>query len=175
MFVGEAPGAEEDRQGLPFVGRAGKLLDQLLAEVGLAREEVFIANVLKHRPPDNRDPMPDEIAACNDYLDRQIAIIDPKVICTLGRFSMAKFFPGERISRIHGVARRYGNRLILPFYHPAAALHQGSLRRTVEDDFKRLPAVIAEAQKLAASAPTAPAAPVLAQPPEPEPKQLSLF
>ncbi len=175
MFIGEAPGWHENQQGRPFVGAAGQFLEELLRSVGLRRDQVYIANVVKHRPPDNRDPLPDEIAACADYLDRQIAIIDPKVIVTLGRFSMAKFFPGERISRIHGVARKHGQRMVLPFYHPAAALHQASLRRAVEDDFKRLPAVIAEAAKLAVAPP---AAPPPAQPvaePKPESKQLSLF
>jgi DNA polymerase len=173
MFIGEAPGWHENQQGRPFVGAAGQFLEELLRSVGLRRDQVYIANVVKHRPPDNRDPLPDEIAACADYLDRQIAVIDPKVIVTLGRFSMAKFFPGERISRIHGVARRQGQRMILPFYHPAAALHQASLRRAVEDDFKRLPAVIAEAEKLASVPPAVPAP----APPEPEPeaKQLTLF
>lgn len=175
MFIGEAPGWHENQQGRPFVGAAGQFLEELLRSVGLRRDQVYIANVVKHRPPDNRDPLPDEIAACADYLDRQIAIVDPKVIVTLGRFSMAKFFPGERISRIHGVARKHGQRMVLPFYHPAAALHQASLRRAVEDDFKRLPAVIAEAAKLAVAPP---AAPPPAQPvaePKPESKQLSLF
>jgi uracil-DNA glycosylase family 4 len=175
MLIGEAPGWHENQQGRPFVGAAGQFLEELLRSVGLRRDQVFIANVVKHRPPDNRDPMPDEIAACDSYLDRQVEIIDPKVICTLGRFSMAKFFPGERISRIHGVARRYGTRLILPFYHPAAALHQGSLRRTVEDDFKRLPAVLAEAEKLVVATAAALTPPPEAKPAEPEPKQLSLF
>jgi DNA polymerase len=178
MFIGEAPGWHENQQGRPFVGAAGQFLEDLLRSVGLRRDQVYIANVVKHRPPDNRDPLPDEIAACAGYLDRQIAIIDPKVIVTLGRFSMAKFFPNERISRIHGVARRQGNRMILPFYHPAAALHQASLRRAVEEDFRRLPAVVAEAEKLAAAAlvPAAPTAePAAPKPAEPEPKQLTFF
>jgi DNA polymerase len=128
--------------------------------------------VIKHRPPDNRDPLPDELAACNGYLDRQIEVVDPKVIVTLGRFSMAKFVPGERISRIHGVPRRVGNRMLVPMYHPAAALHQSSLRRTVEEDFKRLPAALAEAEKAGQPAP-APEAPDPAA--QPAPKQLSLF
>jgi uracil-DNA glycosylase family 4 len=153
MLIGEAPGWHEDQQGRPFVGAAGQFLNDLLRSVGLRREQVFIANVIKHRPPDNRDPLPDELAACLPYLDRQIEIIDPKVIVTLGRFSMARFFPGEKISRVHGVARRHGDRLILPLYHPAAALHQGSLRRVVEEDFKRLPAVLEQARKLAPATP----------------------
>jgi uracil-DNA glycosylase len=171
MLVGEAPGWHENQQGRPFVGAAGQFLNDLLRSVGLRREQVFIANVIKHRPPDNRDPLPDELAACLPYLDRQIEVVDPRVIVTLGRFSMAKFFPGERISRIHGLARRHGNRLVLPLYHPAAALHQGSLRRTVEEDFRRLTAILEEARKLAVTAAPPPAPPA----PEPEPKQLSLF
>jgi uracil-DNA glycosylase len=171
MLVGEAPGWHENQQGRPFVGAAGQFLNDLLRSVGLRREQVFIANVIKHRPPDNRDPLPDEMAACLPYLDRQIEIIDPRVIVTLGRFSMARFFPGERISRIHGLARRHGNRLVLPLYHPAAALHQGTLRRTVEEDFRRLTAILEEARKLAVEA----VPPPVPQAPEPEPKQLSLF
>ena len=170
MLIGEAPGWHENQQGRPFVGAAGQFLEDLLRSVGLRRDQVFITNVVKHRPPDNRDPLPDEIAACNGYLDRQIAIIDPRVIVTLGRFSMNKFFPGERISRIHGVARRHGNRLVLPLYHPAAALHQNALRRTVEEDFRKLPQVLAEARRLAAAEP--PASPPPAPPPA---TQLSLF
>ena len=178
MFIGEGPGWHENQQGRPFVGAAGQFLEEMLRSVGLRRDQVFITNVVKHQPPGNRDPLPEEIAACGVYLDRQIAILDPKVIVTLGRFSMNKFFPGERISRIHGTARRHGRRLILPFYHPAAALHQGSLRRTVEEDFKRLPAVLAEARKLAAAAAAAAdarAQPVEAPKPPPDPKQLTLF
>jgi uracil-DNA glycosylase family 4 len=170
MLIGEAPGWHENQQGRPFVGAAGQFLEDLLRSVGLRRDQVFITNVVKHRPPDNRDPLPDEIAACEGYLDRQIAIIDPRVIVTLGRFSMNKFFPGERISRIHGVARRHGNRLVLPLYHPAAALHQAALRRTVEEDFRKLPQVLSEARQLAAAPPPAPPPPAT-----PPPTQLSLF
>ena len=146
MLIGEAPGFHEDRQGRPFVGASGQFLEQLLASVGLQRKDVFIGNVVKHRPLENRDPQPDEIAACMGYLERQLAIIDPKVVVTLGRFSMNYFFPGEKISRIHGEARRHGVRLVLPMYHPAAALHQGNLRRVVEEDFLRLPQVLGEAK-----------------------------
>jgi uracil-DNA glycosylase len=173
MLVGEAPGWHENQQGRPFVGAAGQFLNDLLRSVGLRREQVFIANVIKHRPPDNRDPLPDEMGACLPYLDRQIEVVDPRVIVTLGRFSMAKFFPGERISRIHGLARRHGDRLVLPLYHPAAALHQGTLRRTVEEDFRRLTTILEEARKLAVQ-PAQPPAPPSPEP-EPEPKQLSLF
>jgi DNA polymerase len=174
MLIGEAPGWHENQQGRPFVGAAGQFLNDLLRSVGLRREQVFIANVIKHRPPDNRDPLPDELAACLPYLDRQIEAVNPRVIVTLGRFSMAKFFPGERISRIHGVARRHGDRMVLPLYHPAAALHQNALRRTVEEDFRRLPAILEAARKL--HAPAAPPAPAPEPAPAaPEPKQLSLF
>lgn len=144
MLIGEGPGFYEDRDGRPFVGNAGKFLNELLAKAGLKREEVFITNVVKCRPPGNRDPLPDEIAACAPYLEGQIAAIDPAVIVTLGRFSMARWFPGERISKIHGQAKREGRRLVVPMYHPAAALHQQSLRATIEEDFERLPKFIAE-------------------------------
>ncbi len=146
MLVGEGPGWHEDQQGLPFVGNAGKFLNELLGKAGLKREDVFITNVVKCRPPGNRDPLPDEMAACAPYLDRQIAAIDPDVIVTLGRFSMSRWFPGERISRIHGQPKRDGRRLIVPMYHPAAALHQGSLRGAIEEDFAKLPKILADAE-----------------------------
>jgi uracil-DNA glycosylase family 4 len=146
MLVGEAPGQWEDRQGEPFVGNAGKFLNELLSRAGLERKDVFITNVVKCRPPSNRDPLPDEIAACAPYLDRQISVIDPDVIVTLGRYSMAKWFPGERISKIHGKPKKDGRRLIVPMYHPAAALHQGALRSVIEDDFSKLPKILAEAE-----------------------------
>lgn len=144
MFIGEGPGWHEDQQGKPFVGNSGKFLTELIEHAGLKREDVFITNIVKHRPPSNRDPLPDEIAACSVYLERQIDVIDPEVIVTLGRFSMSKYFPGERISRIHGKPKQVGNRLVVPMYHPAAALHNGSLRATVEEDFGRLPRFLAE-------------------------------
>ena len=147
MLVGEGPGWHEDQQGRPFVGNAGKFLNELLAKAGLQRDDVFITNVVKCRPPGNRDPMPDEIAACAPYLDRQLAAIDPDVVVTLGRFSMARWFPGERISRIHGQPKRDGRRLIVPMYHPAAALHQAALRGAIEDDFAKLPKILADAEK----------------------------
>jgi DNA polymerase len=146
MLIGEAPGWNEDQQGRPFVGAAGKFLEELLAKAGMTRSEVFITNVVKSRPPGNRDPLPDEIAACAPFLERQIETIDPEVIVTLGRFSMARWFPGERISRIHGQPKRVGRRLIVPMYHPAAALHQQSLRATIEEDFGKLPKFLAEAE-----------------------------
>jgi DNA polymerase len=146
MLIGEAPGWNEDQQGRPFVGAAGKFLEELLAKAGMTRGEVFITNVVKSRPPGNRDPLPDEIAACAPFLERQIETIDPDVIVTLGRFSMAPWFPGERISRIHGQPKRVGRRLIVPMYHPAAALHQQALRGTIEEDFGKLPKILAEAE-----------------------------
>lgn len=148
MLIGEAPGWHEDKQGEPFVGTSGKFLTELLTSAGLSREEVFITNVVKHRPPGNRDPLPDEIMACSHWLEQQIEAIDPDVIVTLGRFSMAKYFPGERISRIHGQAREVGGRYIVPMYHPAAALHNGSLRPEIEADFQKLPRLLAERERL---------------------------
>ena len=148
MFIGEAPGFHEDRQGRPFVGAAGNFLDELLEMIGLRREEVYICNVLKCRPSQNRDPQTDEIQACKPYLDRQIELIQPKIVVTLGRFSMARWFPGARISRIHGQPRKIGGRLYYPMYHPAAALHQPSLRRTVEEDTRRIPELIAQMDEI---------------------------
>ncbi len=139
MFIGEGPGFYEDQQGRPFVGASGKFLDDLLRSIGLDRKTVFIANVVKCRPPQNRDPQPDEIAACAKYLDAQVASIAPKVMVTLGRHSMQRYFPGESISRIHGQPRRKEGLIVVPMYHPAAALHQGSLRKVIESDFSRLP------------------------------------
>jgi uracil-DNA glycosylase family 4 len=146
MVIGEAPGWNEDQQGRPFVGAAGKFLEELLGAAGLKRSDVFITNVVKSRPPGNRDPLPDEIAACAPFLQRQIDTIDPDVIVTLGRFSMAKWFPGERISRIHGQPKKDGKRLIVPMYHPAAALHQQALKATILEDFGKLPRILAEAE-----------------------------
>ncbi len=144
MLIGEGPGYHEDQQGKPFVGASGKFLSELLTNAGLSREEVFITNVVKCRPPGNRDPLPDEIAACQPYLKRQIALIDPDVIVTLGRFSMSQFFPGERISKIHGQPKEIDHRLYVPMYHPAAALHQGALRATIQEDFDKLPRLLAD-------------------------------
>lgn len=148
MLIGEAPGANEDRQGRPFVGAAGQFLEELLAAAGLKRDEVYICNVLKCRPPDNRDPLPGEIDSCSEYLDLQIDIVDPLVIVTLGRFSMARWFPRQTISRIHGTVREVDGRAIVPMYHPAAALHQGDLRKVILDDFRRLPELIARGRGL---------------------------
>jgi uracil-DNA glycosylase len=148
MFVGEAPGQQEDLQGIPFVGRAGQLLNELLAENGLARDDVFIANVLKSRPPGNRDPQPDEIEACKPYLFRQVELIEPTVICTLGNFS-TKLLTGSQtgISRVHGVPQVHtlGQRTvqIFPIYHPAAGLRTPSVKEILREDFKKLPALLA--------------------------------
>jgi DNA polymerase len=144
MFIGEAPGFHEDRQGHPFIGAAGQFLNELLHSIGLDREQVYITNVVKHRPPGNRDPLPDEIAACQPYLDRQLTLVRPKVVITLGRFSMARWFPGQRISQIHGQPKRVDGLIVVPMYHPAAALHQGALRATIEADFQKLPRILAE-------------------------------
>jgi DNA polymerase len=170
MFIGEAPGFHEDRQGRPFVGAAGQFLNELLGLAGLTRNDVFIANIIKHRPPNNRDPEADEISACTGFLERQIAVINPKVIVTLGRFSMSRWFPGEKISRIHGQPRKIGDRLFVPMLHPAAALHQPQNRPLIEADFRRLPEILAEAEQADAPPPPQPT-----QPDEPEVQQLSLF
>lgn len=147
LLIGEAPGFHEDSQGKPFVGNSGKFLTELLEKAGLSREEVFITNVVKHRPPGNRDPLPDEMMACAVWLEKQIAIIDPDIIVTLGRFSMARYFPGERISKIHGQPKEIDGRFVVPMYHPAAALHNGGLRPEIEADFLKLPRLLAEYDK----------------------------
>ncbi len=162
VFIGEGPGFNEDQQGRPFVGAAGQFLEQLLTSAGLSRSQVFITNMVKCRPPENRDPLPNEIAACSQYLNRQIALINPKVIVTLGRHSLGKFLPGQIISKVHGKSRTIGQYVVYPMYHPAAALHQGNLRKDVEQDFKML-AVQLKAAKQAE------------EPQEPEPKQMQLF
>jgi DNA polymerase len=164
MFIGEGPGFHEDQQGRPFVGAAGKFLEELLGYIGLKREQVFIANVVKCRPPGNRDPEAEELEACAAYLERQIKALNPKVIVTLGRYSMERFFPGAKISTIHGQARKVDGRLVVAMFHPAAALHQQKYRQPLIDDFKKLPGLIASSSK--ASPPP---------PEEPDSKQLSLF
>jgi DNA polymerase len=183
MFIGEGPGFYENEQGRPFVGPSGKFLDELLASIQMKRAEVFIANVVKCRPPSNRDPLPEELSACKDYLERQIQAIQPKVIVTLGRYSMAHFLPNARISDIHGQAMNVRGRLIVAMYHPAAALHQQSLKRTIEEDFTRLPGLIAKAMRsrpddMVASVQVdakLPEQPELIPAEKKEPKQLSLF
>jgi uracil-DNA glycosylase len=147
MFIGEGPGFHEDRLGRPFVGASGQYLEQLLASINLKREQVFITNVVKCRPPGNRDPMPDEIVACREYLDRQLALLHPSVVATLGRYSMERFFPGQSISRIHGHAKRVGDVFYLPLYHPAAALRRPDWRGQMEEDFRRIPELLAELDK----------------------------
>jgi len=147
MFVGEAPGFYEDQQGRPFVGAAGRLLEELLTSIGLRREQVYIGNVIKCRPPDNRDPLPKEIEACRKWLEGQIELIKPRVIVPLGRFSLAWFSPNDPISRAHGQARYRDGIYYLPMYHPAAALHAANMRRAIEEDFQKLPAVLEEARK----------------------------
>ncbi|MBN1286080.1 MAG: uracil-DNA glycosylase [Anaerolineae bacterium] len=142
MFIGEGPGATEDEQGLPFVGASGRLLDELLNMIGMKRDQVFIANVVKCRPPGNRDPRTSELTTCAPYLDRQIELIDPKMIITLGRYSMARWFPEGKITQIHGQAKKIEGRLIMPVYHPAAALRNPSWRPQLEADFKQIPALI---------------------------------
>jgi DNA polymerase len=171
LFIGEGPGFHEDRQGRPFVGPAGQFLDELLESINLKRSDVFITNVVKCRPPNNRDPLPEEIAACNGYLDRQIAALKPRVIVTLGRFSMAKFFGSEKISAIHGRARKKDGYICIAMYHPAAGLHQNSLKDTIREDFKKIPLVIAEAERMAAEPPKVLQPKKQDEPPE----QLSLF
>jgi len=151
MFIGEGPGRDEDRLGRPFVGQAGGFLNELIGAAGLERAQVFITNVVKHRPPENRDPLPEEIAACSDYLTRQIAAIDPKVIVTLGRYSMARFIPGAKISKIHGQMKLVDGRVVVTMYHPASALHQQALRPTLLEDFRTaIPAALELARQLAA-------------------------
>lgn len=138
MFIGEAPGAVEDRLGRPFVGPAGKFLDEMLRSIGLARQDVFIANTVKCRPPENRDPMEDEIAACKPWLDKQIELIKPDVFVPLGRYALHKFMPDAVISREHGKLYERGGKVYFLMYHPAAALHNGSLRPTMLEDIKSL-------------------------------------
>ncbi len=142
MFIGEGPGFHEDRQGRPFVGAAGQYLDELLSGIGLDRSKVYITNVVKCRPPQNRDPQPEEMEACRPYLDRQIELIQPKVIITISRFAMARWFPDKKISEIHGQPKRFGSLVVLPMYHPAAALHQPSLKAVLQADFARVPKIL---------------------------------
>jgi len=153
MFIGEAPGFHEDRQGRPFVGAAGKFLEELLASIGLTREDVYICNVIKCRPPSNRDPQPDEMAACKPFLDKQIELVRPKLIVTLGRFSMARYFPNTKITRIHGQPKRIGNRIYYPMFHPAAALHQPKWRSVVKEDMLKIPKILEEAAQLGEAEP----------------------
>jgi DNA polymerase len=155
MFIGEAPGWHEDQQGRPFVGQAGQYLDRLLASINLQRQQVYIANVIKCRPPDNRDPLPTEIQNCQPWLDSQVEIIKPKMSVTLGRYSMAKYFPGKSISKIHGTAQKREGVIYYAMYHPAAALHQQSLKQAIEDDMLKIPRLLAEASHVQEVKPSA--------------------
>jgi uracil-DNA glycosylase family 4 len=142
MCVGEAPGAQEDKQGRPFVGASGKFLAEMLAGIGMTREDVFITNIVKYRPPANRDPTPEEIAESLPYLERQIEIIKPKLIVFLGRHSMNVFLPELKISTAHGQPVRKAGQVYLPLFHPAAALYNGGMRQTLIDDFNKIPAIL---------------------------------
>jgi DNA polymerase len=161
VFVGEGPGFNEDREGRPFIGRAGGLLTRLLGSVGWRREDVFITNVVKCRPPDNRDPLPDEMAACAPYLRRQLAVLDPAVVVTLGRFSMSTFIPGVRIGQAHGTTHPVdpetgaANALAFAMYHPAAALRSANVERDSFEDMARVPGVLLRARELRAAAASA--------------------
>lgn len=151
MLVGEGPGFFEDQKGIPFCGAAGKLLDELLQSIEVARKDVFIGNMVKHRAPENRDPQPEEIEACREFLDRQIEIIQPKIIVTLGRFSMAKFIPDGKISKIHGQARfvEFAGRkiIVIPMFHPAAALRGGEVMRMLKEDFLKIPGFLRKTEE----------------------------
>ena len=170
MFIGEGPGFHENEQGRPFVGAAGTFLNELLAEAGLKRLDVWIGNVVKCRPPGNRDPLPEELAACNGYLERQMTVINPRIIITLGRYSMGKFMPGAKISQVHGQMRRMDGRFVIAMFHPAAALHQAALKPAILKDFSQLPNLLEQAR--AALKRTVPEIP---EGPKEEPKQLNLF
>jgi uracil-DNA glycosylase family 4 len=148
VFIGEAPGFHEDQQGRPFVGQAGQFLEQLLGSIGLKRDDVYICNVIKCRPPGNRDPLPMEIKNCQKWLDRQLELLAPKMVVTLGRYSLARYFPGETISKVHGKARKENNVIYFAMYHPAAALHQQSLRQTIEADIRKIPELLAKSNEL---------------------------
>jgi DNA polymerase len=148
MFIGEGPGFHEDQQGRPFVGRSGDLLEKFLALIGMTREQVYIANVVKCRPPNNRDPLPSEIETCRPYLDRQIELIDPRIIVTLGRYSMERYFPGAKITKIHGRARREGTRVYLPLYHPAYVLRNARALQAAEADFRKIPKLLARLKQV---------------------------
>lgn len=143
VFIGEAPGKNEDQQGLPFVGAAGKFLEEMLAGIGYKRSDIYITNIVKYRPPQNRDPLPDEKAAFLPFLRSQLEVIDPKLVVTLGRHSMDSLLPGLQISKVHGQPKRYKGQVYLPLFHPAAALYNGSMRQTLVDDFERIPRILA--------------------------------
>ncbi len=175
MLIGEGPGYHEDQQGRPFVGAAGQFLNELLAQAGLQRNEVWITNVIKCRPPGNRDPQPAELAACDPYLERQIAAINPTIIITLGRFSMGKFMQGAKISQVHGQMRRLGDRFVIAMFHPAAALHQMALKPAIMADFAKLPQQLETARReLARKAPGG-GLPAKDEKPKEQPTQMELF
>ena len=169
MFIGEGPGYHEDQQGRPFVGPAGQFLEGLLASIGTNRQQVFIANMVKCRPPENRDPLPEEISACKKYLERQIELVNPKLIVTLGRFSLGRFFPGETISRARGKVREKDGRRIYPVMHPAAGLRRQELRASIVQDFQAIPAILEDSRH------TAPTDALVEQQASPNPEQLNLF
>ncbi len=148
LFVGEGPGFHEDKIGRPFVGQAGKLLDKLLMLIGLSRKEVFITNVIKHRPPENRDPLPSEIAACRYWLDQQLEIIKPKIIVTLGRYSLARFLLNVKISEVHGQPVKVKHQVVVPMYHPAAALRNGVIMDRLKEDFQRNAKILKDTSKI---------------------------
>jgi uracil-DNA glycosylase family 4 len=174
MLIGEGPGFNEDQQGRPFVGAAGKFLEELLAQAGLKRTDVWITNVVKCRPPNNRDPLPDEVTTCTQtYLERQIAAIDPKIVITLGRFSMGKYLPGAKITQVHGQMKRFGDRFVIAMFHPAAALHQAALKPAILADFAKLPELLEHARAELKSKSVPEASPKKAS--DGDKKQLSLF
>ena len=152
LFIGEAPGKKEDEQGVPFIGASGKFLSEMLATINLKREDIYITNIVKYRPPDNRDPSPEEVLACKEWLHEQIKIIEPKIIITLGRHAMEHFLPGKKISEVHSqtfsqTINGLGEQVFFVLYHPAAALYNGSLRATLIEDFKKIPKVIEKMKK----------------------------
>jgi DNA polymerase len=174
MFIGEGPGFNEDQQGRPFIGRAGKLLDEMLAVVPLKRSDVFITNIVKCRPPDNRDPLPEEVEACRPFLEAQLALIRPRVVATLGRHSLYRFFPESKISRDHGKIMKWRDTVVFPLYHPAAALRSAAVMDALASDFARLPEAILESLRSGppakpVSAPIVGAAPSGARPAATEP------
>jgi DNA polymerase len=164
MFIGEGPGFNEDKQGRPFVGPAGKFLEELLSAIDMRREDVYITNIIKCRPPGNRDPLPEEVESCRAWLEQQMDLLDPALIVTLGRHSMSRFFPKETIGKVHGTARKVDGRTVFAMYHPAAALHQQRLRDTLIEDMKKIPGVLAQEAQV----------PEVAQE-EAGPEQLSMF
>lgn len=173
MFIGEGPGAREDEQGRPFVGASGKFLDQLLEQAGVTRADVWITNVVKCRPPGNRDPLPNEVEICtSNYLQHQIKIVNPSIIVTLGRFSMNLFFKGAKITQIHGQMRKVEDHFVIAMYHPAAALHQMALKPAIMADFAKLPELLKEARAELGKSASKGKEP---KKKEDEPKQMNLF